>query len=167
MDPFFVRTATPDDIPAIAELLAETWRDTYVEWFGAEKVEAIIADWHSPAALARKIALPNGEMLVADDGAQMGGVAFASIDRDTKTVTLHQLYVHPRFHRRGIGQALFAEMETCFDDADRMVLEVEPRNQGAIAFYEAHGFLRGGIAEHCGQAGSGMQALAMEKALNC
>jgi ribosomal protein S18 acetylase RimI-like enzyme len=165
MQRFFIRTANMDDIPVICDLLAQAWRATYTAWLGEAKVEAIIADWHAPAAVARKIALPEGEFIVADDGRQLGGVAFASLDRTTRTVTLHQLYVRPGFLRQGIGQALFAEIESCFDEAARIVLEVEPRNAGAIAFYEAHGFERGATTPHCGQSGSGMIALLMEKHL--
>lgn len=165
MGPFFIRTAMPDDIPAICALLARTWRETYVGWLGAEKVEAIIADWHTPALVKAKLARPDGEMIVADDGRQIAGVAFASLNRAEKIVTLHQLYVLPEMHRRGIGRDLFAEIESCFDGAQRMVLEVEPRNGQAIAFYEAHGFTRGALVPHCGQAGSGMEALVMEKLL--
>jgi ribosomal protein S18 acetylase RimI-like enzyme len=163
MSQFFIRTAAPEDIPAICNLLAETWRDTYTVWFGPEKVEAIIADWHSPESVARKMARIDGEMIVADDGRSVGGMASASLDRASKTVTLHQLYVHPALHRCGIGRDLLAELESCFDDAERMVLEVEPRNAAAIAFYKAHGFGRGATIPHCGQAGSGLEALMMEK----
>jgi ribosomal protein S18 acetylase RimI-like enzyme len=165
MSPYFIRTASSDDVSAISALLAETWRAIYTVWFGAEKVEAIIADWHSPQAIGRKLALPDSEFIVADSGRQIGGIAFASLDRATRTVTLHQLYVRPSLQRSGIGRDLFAEIETCFDDATAMRLEVEPRNAGAIAFYEAHGFHRVGVTEHCGQAGSGMEALTMEKRL--
>ena len=160
---FFVRTATPKDVPAIRDVLATTWRETYVSFYGTSKVEEIIADWHSEASIKARLAKPNGEFLVADDGTQIGGVAFATIAE--KTISLHQLYVLPHLQRQGIGQMLFAEIESCFMDANLIALEVEPRNAAAIAFYEAHGFERGEIIADVEKVVSGLSALKMTKAL--
>ena len=160
---FFVRTATPSDVSAICDLLAKTWRDTYVEFYGATKVEEIIATWHSADAILRNIGKTNGEYLVADDGTQLGGMAFASIAE--KTISLHQLYVLPDLHRQGIGQMLFAEIESCFMDANVIALEVEPKNTSAIAFYHRHGFESGEITANCGTAISVIPALRMTKLL--
>jgi ribosomal protein S18 acetylase RimI-like enzyme len=160
---FFVRTAMPADVPAIRDVLATSWRETYTVYYGAAKVEALIADWHSEPSIKARIAKPNGEFLVADDGTQIGGVAFATITG--KTISLHQLYVQPHLQRQGIGQMLFAEIETCFMDAQNIALEVEPKNAGAIAFYEAHGFDSGEIIGNCGKPDSGISALKMTKSL--
>jgi ribosomal protein S18 acetylase RimI-like enzyme len=160
---FFIRTAMPADVRAIRDVLAISWRDTYTVFYGAAKVEALIADWHSEASIIARIANPNGEFLVADDGTQIGGVAFATITG--KTINLHQLYVQPPLMRQGIGQMLFAEIETCSMDAEIIALEVEPKNAGAIAFYEAHGFDSGEIIANCGKADSSIPALKMTKSL--
>ena len=160
---FFVRTATPQDVPAICDVLATTWRATYISFYGASKVEEIIADWHSEASIKARLAKPNGEFLVADDGTQIGGVAFASTIE--KTITLHQLYVLPHLQRQGIGQMLFAEIESCFMDTNFLILEVEPKNTAAIEFYEAHGFERGEVIANCGKADSGIAALKMIKSV--
>ncbi len=74
---FFVRSASDRDMKAVSVLLGETWHATYDAFYGAERVSAITADWHSPAALARQMARPDGEFLVADDGRRIGGMAFA------------------------------------------------------------------------------------------
>ncbi len=160
---FFVRTAMLQDVDAIRDVLATTWRETYVSFYGAAKVEELIADWHSELAVKRRLALPNGEFLVADDGTQIGGVAFATITE--KAISLHQLYVLPHLQRQGIGQMLFAEIESCFMDAHTLVLEVEPKNKNAIAFYEGLGFEQGEVIANCGTADSGISALKMTKSL--
>lgn len=160
---FFVRTAMPQDIALISDLLAASWRDTYTVFYGEAKVEALISDWHSEAAIKARLAKPNGEFLVADDGTQIGGVAFATIVG--KTVSLHHLYVHPHVQRQGIGQMLFAEIEACFMDAETIALEVEPKNANAIAFYTVHGFEPGDIIANCGKDDSGIPALKMTKTL--
>lgn len=163
---FFVRSASERDLPKVQTLLAETWRATYVPFYGAEKVEALIAEWHSLEALKKRLKTPRSEFLVADDGKVIAGMAYASMaEKPAKTATLHQLYVHPDFQRQGIGRDLFAEIETCFPDADTLRLEVEPKNVSAIAFYERHGFAKVGEVSNCGGGQSGIPALLMEKPL--
>jgi ribosomal protein S18 acetylase RimI-like enzyme len=163
---FFVRSASERDLPKVQTLLAETWRAAYLPFYGAEKVEALISEWHSLEALKKRLKMPKSEFLVADDGKALAGMAYAAMDgKLPKTAILHQLYVHPGFQRQGIGRDLFAEIETCFPDADTMRLEVEPKNEAAIAFYERHGFVRAGEVANCGGGQSGIPALLMEKRL--
>lgn len=163
---FFVRTAMEADVPAVCSLLAETWHATYDEILGAEKVETIINSWLSPEAMLRRLRRPHGEFLVADSGAMIGGMAFASPDKDNgEIVNLSQLYVLPGCQRQGIGEALFAEIETCFPNAKRMALEVVPQNETAIRFYEAHGMREVARHDECGAPGSGIPAIRMEKDL--
>ena len=62
--------------------------------------------------------------------------------------------------------ALFPAWEqaiAAFPEATLMRLEVEPGNQGAIAFYEARGFRPAGRAGDCGGSGDGIAALMMER----
>ncbi|PWW03511.1 ribosomal protein S18 acetylase RimI-like enzyme [Hoeflea marina] len=169
---FFVRSASVRDVAAVREVLVAGWRATYVSLYGPDKVEEMIAEWHSPEAIAANMGRPDGEYLVADDGKRIGGVAFATMSRaagegaaaDT-TVKLHQLYVHPDLTGQGIGRDLFAEIETCFPDASRLRLEVDPSNARAIGFYTAHGMAEAGRTSDCGGAGSNIPAVVMEKLL--
>lgn len=164
---FFVRSASSRDIPALVKLLADSWHATYDPLYGFEKVDQLIAEWHSSEAIATNIARPDGEYLVADDGKELGGMAFASMSGsdDVKSIKLHQLYVRPGFHRMGIGRDLFADIETCFPDAKRLLLEVDPDNAQAIAFYHGVGMHVTGRTENCGGGESGIPALIMEKPL--
>lgn len=126
----------------------------------------MIAAWHTPARIAANLERTDGEYLVADDGERLGGMAFASLSGadDVKNIRLHQLYVHPDFQRMGIGRDLFAEIETCFPGAGRLVVEVEANNHQAIAFYRGVGMEEAGRIESCG-GDSGVPALLMEKPL--
>lgn len=161
---FFIRTATAADAGAIRELLMASWRKTFVPLHGAERVEPVIARWHSLEAVKANIAARQGEMLVADNGVELGGMAFATMSDDHKSVQLRQLYVHPAHVRKGIGRELFAEIETCFPGAESLELEVDRNNGAAIAFYAAHGM------EICGETGccggdSDIPAFLMSKPL--
>lgn len=103
---------------------------------------------------------------MADDGTQIGGVAFASNAPGTHVVSLHQLYVRPECQGLGIGRDLFAEIETCFPGARSLTLEVDPGNEPAIAFYKAHGMSETGRTDNCGKDQSGIPALIMTKPLH-
>lgn len=113
------------------------------------------------------MARPDGEYLVADDGESLGGMAFATPSGagDVKSVKLHQLYVRPGCQRRGVGRDLFAEIETCFPDAKKLILEVDEKNAQAIAFYECVGMSEAGRISNCGSSDSGIPAILMEKPL--
>lgn len=163
---FFIRTASEKDADPIRKLLAETWHATYDPIHGPEKVSGIIAKWHSPEAIRASINRKDGEFLVADDGRRLGGLGFAAMSPTmTKTAVLHQLYVHPTCQNEGIGRDIFAELETCFPDAEILRLEVDAENSRAIEFYARLGFVEVDRTKDCGQRDSGIEAIVMEKTL--
>lgn len=161
----FVRTASQRDLDAIRALLGETWHATYDAIYGAERVAAITADWHSLASLRVQLDRPHSELLVADDGSGIGGMAYASADKSGRTVMLHQLYVRPSHQGRGIGGMLLEEILDSFPEAETFRLEVEEANLNAVAFYEAAGFVQVGRTASCGREQSGIPALVMERRL--
>ena len=163
---FFVRSASERDLAKVSVLLGETWHATYDALYGADKVAELTEKWHSVPALKARLARRDAEFVVADNGRELGGMGYAAMSESLKKgVVLHQLYVLPKFHRQGIGRDMFAELETCFPDADFMQLEVEPQNRAAISFYEAHGFVKIGETANCGGSQSGIPAIIMEKPL--
>lgn len=159
----FVRTASERDLKAVRDLLVETWHATYDAIYGIERVAAITDDWHSLASLKRRLDQPNAEFLVADDGNQLGGMAYAAVDAAGKSVMLHQLYVRPAFQGRGIGGMLLDEIVESFPDATLFGLEVEEANAKAIGFYAAQGFEQTGRTANCGAEQSGIPALIFER----
>ena len=163
---YFVRTAGEQDLEKVRALLRETWHATYDRLYGADKISELHGSWHSLQSLRTRLAGKNSEFLVADDGKNIGGMGYAAMSSElTKTVMLYMLYVTPRCQRQGIGRDIFAELETCFPDAEVMRLEVDPRNETAIAFYKAHDFLEVGRTENSGQGQSVIPALIFEKQL--
>lgn len=163
---YFVRTAGERDLEKVRALLVDSFHATYDGIHGAARVGELIAHLFSPAALKARLARKDAEFLVADDGRNIGGMGYAAMSEAlTKTVMLHLLYVSPALQRQGIGRDLFAELETCFPDAEIMRLEVEPRNAAAIAFYLTHGFTEVGRNENSGAGQSGIPSLIFEKPL--
>jgi ribosomal protein S18 acetylase RimI-like enzyme len=162
--PFFIRTASGRDLPEVSALLGVTWHATYDRLYGVEKVSAITREWHSVDALQKRLVKPNSEFLVADDGKELLGMAFATASN--RVVTLYQLYVLPEHQGRGIGAQLLEEVFECFFDAERLLLEVDPGNASAIEFYRRHGFAETGRTENCGSGQSGIPALIFERQLS-
>lgn len=160
----FVRTASAQDLSAVQAILVETWHDTYDEAYGVQKVDEITNEWHSMERLERNLKLPNSEFLVADNGEQIGAMAFATADE--KTIKLHQLYVLPRFQGRKAGLQLLVEIENAFPGCDTICLEVGTENFKAIAFYESYGFVKTGETQNCGRAESAIPAIIMEKSID-
>ncbi|TAV89247.1 GNAT family N-acetyltransferase [Rhizobium leguminosarum] len=163
---YFVRTAGERDLEKVRGLLVESFHTTYDGLHGKAKVADLIAHLFSPAALKARLVRKDAEFLVADEGRNIGGMGYAAMSQAlTKTVMLHLLYVRPALQRQGIGRDIFAELETCFPDAEIMRLEVEPQNAAAIAFYRTHGFTEIGRNENDGISQSGIPALVLEKRL--
>ena len=164
---YFIRSASDADLPMISELLARSWHATYDDLYGTEKVSELTTSWHSVKALKERLVRPDSEFVVADNGAAIGGMAYAAMDAEEKdVVNLHQLYVDPDLMGQGIGRDLFAEIETCFPTAKRMRLEVEPKNERAMRFYEGLGFREVGWTRNCGDKQSGIPATILEKTLS-
>lgn len=163
---FFVRTASAQDLAKVSALLAETWHATYDALYGAAKVSEITARWHSVPALKARLERKDSEFVVADNGKELAGMGYVAMSKERpKAAFLHQLYVLPRFQRQGIGRDMFAELESCFPDANAMVLEVDPRNEAAVGFYHAHGFIKVGEAQHTADNISGVPLDVYEKPL--
>ena len=159
----FVRTASERDLQPVRALLVETWHATYDHIYGVERVTAITDDWHSIASLKRRLDQPNAEFLVADDGKQLGGMAYAAVDAAGTSVMIRQLYVRPAFQGCGIGGMLLDEIIESFPDATLFRLEVEEANTRATGFYVSQGFVQSGRIANCGAEQSGIPALIFER----
>lgn len=162
-EPIFVRTAGKQDLKAVQNLLVETWHATYDPIHGKAKVDEICAEWHSLDVLEPKLTQPLTEFIVADTGTKIVGMAYAA-QLDSMAI-LHQLYVHPDAQGKGVGQELLQEIIFCFDSAEKLALEVDVKNTGAIKFYERNEFKKIGKTDNCGSGTSAIPAFVYEKTL--
>jgi ribosomal-protein-alanine N-acetyltransferase len=126
-----VRAATPDDVPAIADLEldnlgADAWSEGLVR-------EGVVGN------------LPTISYLVAEVGGSEAktvvGHATASVVADI--AELQRIAVDPAHRRAGLATDLLDAVVALARDggADRLLLEVREDNAGAIAFYAAREFV--------------------------
>ena len=135
-----IRPATPADVPHILAFIRElaeyerqphaveaTEADLLRDGFGPQKVfSCLIAEWTEdgvtqPAAIALYI-------------------PFYSTWRGNAGIHLEDLFVRPRFRRKGIASALFARLAaTALQRGDRLQWHVLDWNQLAIDFYKTIG----------------------------
>lgn len=130
-----IRIASAADVSRIAEIFVFNNRINYFPIFGDESYSfgelqvLTVAGELTPERL--------GSIFVYDDGIVRG---FAELCGEE----IKRLYVDPFFQGRGIGSVLieFAAERGC-----RCLWALE-KNEGAIRFYERHGFARTGERKH-------------------
>ncbi len=122
-----IRTATPDDVPAIAALEAAC--------LGADAWSALLVEEGVTGAL------PTIRYLVAESGGAVAGYAAASIVADI--AELQRIAVDAGHRRAGIATELLDGVVDAAtrEGADRLLIEVREDNVGALAFYAVAGFV--------------------------
>jgi GNAT superfamily N-acetyltransferase len=139
-----VRPARLDDVPGIARVHVESWRETYRGLFPDEMLDdpgfidrrerfwtrALSSD--RPESAAR--------IATAVSDGQIVGVAMASVPEDEDAACAQQLYVlytYTAVHGTGVGSAL---LDAVLDPDRSAALWVADPNPRAQAFYRKHGF---------------------------
>lgn len=148
-EPYAIRLALPEDIPATLSMKAACWRETYA----SQRPESFFADHEArldkEADWWRSGLEAGAELWIATDAGgsilgAAGGAPTLPDDADTGVgIELQMLYVLAARHGTGLGLAL---MNRVIGDAPALlwVLEDNPRAQ---AFYAKHGFTRDGRSE--------------------
>lgn len=163
MPEYTIRDANADDLPTIRDMLITTWHHSYDNIYGEDRVNDIIARWHSVQTLANGLHAADGRFLVAEIEERIIATAYAGKVSDAEVKL--RLYVHPDCQRAGLGRALLTQITAAFPAAGKITLEVEPQNRDAISFYERQGFVVSGNGDDCGDQGDDIPHLIMIKAL--
>ena len=122
-----IRAATPDDVPAIADLEFDNLGDD--AWSEGLVREGVTGN------------LPTITYLVAEVEGEVVGHATASIVADI--AELQRIAVDRDHRRTGLASALLDAVVDAARQggADRLLLEVREDNAGALAFYAARDFV--------------------------
>jgi ribosomal protein S18 acetylase RimI-like enzyme len=142
-----VRAGTPADAPAIAQIGAKAFRETYREGLCPEDIDRYITSTYNIENMASELLDTKKLFLVAYAGEQVGGFVRlrpespAGLD-DESTVELSRLYLDESWIGRGVGSALVKEALQRSADSDYKTcwLLVWDKNERAVAFYEKWGF---------------------------
>ena len=144
-----IRRATLADAPALAELAARTFRDTFGTDNTPEDMALHLEASYSTELQAREIADPAMITLVADDAGSL--VAFTQLRRGpapacvtgAAPIEIQRFYLAADWHGRGLAHTLMAHaFEVALAvGAETIWLGVWERNPRAIAFYRKFGFV--------------------------
>lgn len=142
-----VRAARLDDVPAMARVIVESWRETYRGLMRDEVLDdpGLVASrerfW--TAALTDERYAANRAAVAERDGAIVGvAMSGPPLDADaTWSRQLYILYVLAAQHGSGAGAALLDAVVSAGEDVALWVADPNPRAQ---AFYRRHGFVADG-----------------------
>lgn len=125
IDPLVLRRGTQRDAGAIGDVFLAA-RKLSLPYLPSVHTDEETRTW------IRDTIMPTTVVWVAEMDGEI--VGFFSLDGER----LENLYVHPRWHGRGIGTALLLQARAL--SPLRLELYTFARNEGARRFYEHHGF---------------------------
>lgn len=141
-----LRPATPQDIPALCALGAETFAETYIPIvrYKAEVIHAYNREFFSPEKIAEELAQENVRYFLAEAAGE--AVGYTKIVRNGATLELSRLYLRKSAQGKGYGKLIFTHLrELAAAEGFRNIrLTTFERNLPAIAFYKRLGFLETG-----------------------
>ena len=133
--------ASRSELPGIAALAAVIWRQHYPGIITDTQIDYMLERMYSLARMEEDMVegIRYDRLLV--DGELAGFSAHGSAD-EPATGKLHKLYVDPHRHGRGLGWRLLqaAEDRARAEGWTTLLLQVNKRNEKAIAFYRRAGF---------------------------
>jgi GNAT superfamily N-acetyltransferase len=143
-----IRLATAADHILLAEVGAETFRDTFAVDNTPEDMAAYLAGTFGPDRQAAELADPASRFLLAELDGETAGYArlrfgaAPAVVRGARPIEIARLYARRRWIGCGVGATL---IQACLAEAERtgcdcVWLDVWERNPRAIAFYAKWGF---------------------------
>ena len=160
---FEISKIKENEIPAVIDLLRETWADTYSSCLTKEVVEIVTSLWHNPNLLNKQIENPDVVFLVARGNDTILGVSTV-IKVTTENIVMGRLYVHPKHQGKGVGAQLYDESIKAFSGTKKVHVEVEENNAVGVLFYVKRGFSKVAMKKEDVE-GIELKVIVMEKEL--
>jgi GNAT superfamily N-acetyltransferase len=144
-----IELGAPGDAPALAELAARTFVETFAVDNRAEDIELHLAQTYGTAQQRAELLDPNITTLLARVDGQLSGYAQLRLGtapdcvRGQAPVELWRFYLARAWHGHGIAQVLMQHVEQRAQQrgAQTLWLGVWERNERAKSFYRKHGFV--------------------------
>lgn len=136
-----IKGATAAEIPLIQELTEQVWRPTYKDILTPAQIDYMLDLMYSTAALTKQITeLQHHFLLLYDDATPIGFASYSTMDTPG-IYKLHKIYVHGKYHGKGVGKFFINAVEDRVKAAGAQILELDVnRENKARFFYEKQGF---------------------------
>ena len=136
------RKAGIDDIPLIIDLAKEIWLPAFSPYFTEKELSSLFQGMYNSEKIIKDILNPNYEFYIVENSQQLRVGYFATY-RHPDFLKLDKIYVAPNLKGHGIGKWMYAEIlqQAKLNHFQKIVLNVNRRNQPAIAFYKNLGFI--------------------------
>lgn len=147
-----IKQAGPEDLPAIAAMAGIVWRAYYPGIISHGQIEYMLENMYNLRVLRRELNEGISFVQVFVDGTFTGFASYGAVAPGE--IKLHKIYIHPDWHRHGLGSLLLSHVENaCRQKGIRsLLLSVNKLNLPAIAAYQKNGFaLRESVVTEIGQ----------------
>jgi ribosomal protein S18 acetylase RimI-like enzyme len=145
-----IRPATSEDVEAIEQVAARSWRNDYADILTRETADAAANDWYEAERILAELGYERTLVLVAERGGSVLGFAHATWEEGGAGMEgpegpaghILRIYVDPDRRREGVGRALLERTcETLAEEGvDRVNAMVLAANEPGRTFYERFGF---------------------------
>ena len=141
-----LRPAVAGDCAALAALSLEVWTGTYLLEGVNETFASFVLDAFTPGRFAALLTDPGETLIVSQNRIGIDGYIRITDNRTSpvggRTTEISTLYVQPRHHGRGLGEALLrAGLDHCDTKGlGAPWLTTNSENTPAIGFYHRQGF---------------------------
>ncbi|GEO03160.1 N-acetyltransferase [Adhaeribacter aerolatus] len=136
---FNIKNATKHDIPAIQDIIADTWEPSYRAILTPEQINYMQAEIYRTEALEKQIDEGQQFFILYENEVPAGFASYSP--HETNTYKLNKLYVKPGYQGKGYGSLLIrhVEQEVINQGGEYLILNVNRFNQ-ARQKYEHAGF---------------------------
>jgi GNAT superfamily N-acetyltransferase len=128
--------AEADDIASIA---GKIWRVHYPPIIGAEQVEYMLLNMHSPAKVKEQMEKGQTFCFILDGDKAIGYTSWSKPAEGE--LFIHKFYIEPSLQGQGIGTKVFAEILELNPGTTTIRLTVNRMNYKSINFYYKVGFV--------------------------
>lgn len=131
-----------DDFTKVANLGTAIWRSHYSTMISMAQIDYMLAERYSAENLRKYLGAEDRWFEILWLGEVPVGYCSYSLISTTGEMKLEQLYLLEEYRGRGLGgfMLLHIETEARKRNIRTLVLQVNRRNEGAIAFYRKAGF---------------------------
>lgn len=136
-----IRSAQPEDIPALCAFGELVIPETYAHLTSADYAIGMLRNWWSVAYFEGAFQSPNTLFLLGLDEADQSLIAFSEAEIQGEQCILWKLYVHPDRRGKGIGTLMLRALKERLPSGVRYLkTEYLSLNKLAGAFYLKNGF---------------------------